>query len=427
MQEELLHFIWKYKKLQLKDLFTSKNESVSIISVGEHNLHSGPDFFNSKIKIDQQLWAGNVEIHVKSSDWYAHYHEKDTNYNNVILHVVWEDNMPVFRNDNSEIPTLELKNYISENLLADYRNLFDKRNFTFINCEKFIGTLDPFVFSSWQERLFFDRLERKYEAVLQLLEESKNDWEKTLFVLLLKNFGLNINGDSFLSIAKAIDFSIVRKLHKDAFKLESVFFGIAGFLESEVLVDNYYKQLKEEYRYLKIKFNLQSDGVQTPEFFKLRPPNFPTIRLPQIASLYAENQTLFQNVIKASTLKDLYKLLDGVASTYWDTHYVFGKTSKNSNKKLTKKFKDLIIINTIIPLKFCYSKYIGVESNDEIITIIASIKSENNAIVTNFKNLGVHCVNAKETQSVIQLYTQYCTKNKCLQCAVGVSLLNRNG
>lgn len=423
MREDLLHFIWKYKKLQLASLVTSNMESVSILDSGTHNHLSGPDFFNAKVKIDNQLWAGNVEIHINSSDWYVHSHEKDANYDNVILHVVWCDDASVFRKDGSEIPTLELKNYISKSLLNNYQNLFNTKQKSFINCEKDISQIDDFVFQNWLERLYFERLERKSEFVLSLLKDSKNNWEQVLFSLLLKNFGLKINGEAFLSISQAIDYSVIRKLQSDNLSLESVLFGMSHLLENEKIVDTYYLELKQEFHHLKNKFGLYNEGVLKPEFFKLRPPNFPTIRLSQLAKLYAGHQSLFDKVIHAESLEELYSLFDVSASSYWNTHYTFGKASKKSTKRLTKKFIDLLVVNSILPLKFCYAKQLGKDANESILTIIKELKAEENSIISNFKEHKIKSKTAKDSQALLQLYNEYCTKNKCLECAVGSSLL----
>lgn len=426
MREDLLHFIWKYKKLQLIDLLTTNKESVVITDVGLHNHLSGPDFFNARLIIGGQLWAGNVEIHIKASDWYTHRHEEDTNYDNVILHVVWEDDGAIYRKDGSEIPTLELQHYISKNILNRYQSLFDKSQKTFINCEKDIGGLESFVFQNWLERLYFERLQRKSTFVFSLLKHSKNDWEHVLFALLLKNFGLKINGEAFETLAKALDFKTIRKLQDAIFKLESVFFGMSHLLNDDAIVAKYYLELKKEYQYLKHKFKLDDRGVLKPGFFKLRPPNFPTIRLSQLANLFGSKQNLFADVIKANTVDALYEIFDISASKYWNDHYTFGKPSKKSPKKLTKKFIDLLIINSILPLKFCYAKYHGNDANEIILRIIKQIKTEENAIITGFKNHRVIASNAQDSQAILELYNAYCTKNKCMQCAVGTSLLSGN-
>lgn len=423
MKEDLLHFIWKYNKLQLNDMVDTDNEPIVIVDTGTHNHLAGPDFFNAQINIGGQLWAGNVEIHVKSSDWYAHHHEKDADYNNVILHVVWEDDAAVFRSDNSEITTLELRNYMPKGLLEAYQNLFDKSDVRFINCEKDIAQVDAFLFENWLERLYFERLERKSNEILELLKDSKNDWEQVLFAVLLKTFGLKINGASFLSLARALNFSTVRKLQSHTLALESVFYGMTHILDSEEILDDYYIQLKKEYAHLKNKFGLEEESVQKPEFFKLRPSNFPTIRLSQLANLYAERPNLFSKVIHAAELKELYAIFDATASAYWNDHFTFGKTSKKSTKRLTKTFIDLLIINSLLPLKFCFARHQGKDANEEIIRIISQIKKEQNSIIANFEKCGVSLKNAKESQAILQLYNEYCTQNKCLQCAVGNTLL----
>lgn len=425
MREDLLHFIWKHKKLLQTDLHTSKNEIISVIDYGMHNLYEGPDFFNAKVEIDGQLWAGNVEIHINASDWYAHHHETDKNYDNVILHVVWEDDATIFRKDNSEVPTLELKKYISKEVLDAYKKLFDKKSVTFINCEKEIKDIDPFLFQNWLERLYFERLERKSEFILETLKQSKNDWEKVLFCMLLKNFGLNINGNSFLSLAQALDFSVVRKLQNDAFQLESVFYGMANLLNDDELKDAYYIDLKKEYGFLKNKFTIRDEGVVKPDFFKLRPPNFPTIRLSQIANVYTKHQNVFSKLINANTLQEIYNVFNVSASSYWDNHYVFGKESGKGAKKLTKKFIDLLIINTILPIKFCYAKHMGKDVNNEVIKMATNLKREENSIIDGFIKLNVNVGNAMDSQAVLQLYNEYCKQNKCLQCVVGGNLLNR--
>lgn len=423
MREDLLHFIWKYKKLQLSELETSGKEAVEILDVGTHNNLSGPDFFNSKVKINEQLWAGNVEIHLKSSDWYAHHHERDANYNNVILHVVWEDDCEVFRSDNSKIPTLELKKYISSQLLKTYKELFDQDKKAFINCEKDIVEVDTFTTQNWLERIYFERLERKAVWVSDLLEQSKNDWERVLFVMLLKNFGLNVNGEAFLSLAMAIEFAVIRKLQSNIFQLESVFYGMSHLLDKEQVPDTYYLELQKEFYHQKNKFGLRQDGVQKPEFFKLRPPNFPTIRLSQMANLYVQHQNLFDKIISATNVEELYSIFEVTTSSYWDNHFTFGTVSKKSKKRLTKKFIDLLLINTILPLKFCYAKHLGKDVGNEILHIVSKIKKEDNSIITNFKKLGLPIENAKDSQALLQLYHEYCSKNKCLQCAVGSRLI----
>ena len=423
MREDLLHFIWKYKKLPLKHLSTTLDEMVVILDVGTHNLLEGPDFFNAKITINGQLWAGNVEIHIKSSDWYAHNHEQDDNYNNVILHVVWEDDGNVFRSDNSVVPTLQLKGYISEKLLQAYTTLFEKKSKTFINCENNLGQINSFILQNWLERLYFERLENKSSFVSSLLVKSRNDWEQALFSVLLKCFGSKINGSAFLSMSNAVDFSVVRKTRSNLVQLEGLFLGISHLLEDDNITDRYHIQLKIEYLFVKKKFELCDDGVEKPAFFKLRPSNFPTIRLSQLANLYHRYQHLFIEVLNAVTLAEMYDLFDVTASGYWHDRFTFGKSSGYKPKKLSKQFIDLLVLNAILPMKCAYAKHVGKDINEEIIGIVSEMKLERNGILDHFKSLGIANVSARDGQALLQLYNEYCTKNKCLHCAVGNVLL----
>ena len=248
-----------------------------VTSVGQHNFNSGPDFFNAKLQIGNQLWAGNVEVHIKSSDWFLHNHEQDKAYDSVILHVVWEHDTDVFRKDNTSIPTLQLRDFTNKAVLNNYEKLFSK-NGKWINCENDFALVDDFVLINWLERLYFERLERKLETIKMLLEETKNDWEAVLFIMLAKNFGLKVNGESFYSLAKSIDFSVVRKSQSNLTAIEALLFGQAGMLVDDLEIA-YYLQLQKEYQFLKQKFKLKNNGVLPIQFFRLRPPNFPTIRL----------------------------------------------------------------------------------------------------------------------------------------------------
>ena len=421
MQEDFLHYLWKFKKFEFLNLKTSNNEVIIIKSTGTHNHNSGPDFFNAKLEIDGQIWAGNVEIHLKSSDWFVHNHETDTAYDNVILHVVWEDDVEVFRKDQSKIPTVELKNYVDNKLLKSYQKLFSNQQ-KWINCENDFKGVDDFIITNWLERLYFERLEQKSQQITLLLEQSKNDWEAVLFKMLAKNFGLKVNGDGFLSLANSIDFSIIRKLQSNNLHLEALLFGQANFLAEEI-EEAYYKNLQEEYIFLKQKFQLQNQGVLPIQFFRLRPANFPTIRLSQLASIYSKHQNVFSKIIDANRKEDFYDLFNVETSEFWKSHYTFTKTAKSSPKKISKAFVDLLLINTIILVKFAYAKQSGKDINEEIQNLIQTIKSEKNSIVSKFQSLKPVAKTALDSQALIQLKNTYCDKNKCLDCAVGSSLL----
>ncbi|MEX0287592.1 MAG: DUF2851 family protein [Flavobacteriaceae bacterium] len=423
MREDLLHYIWKFGKLRTTGLVSTSNQKIVILNPGKHNLLSGPDFFNARLEIDNQEWAGNVEVHLKASDWYAHRHEEDDNYNNIILHVVWTSDVAVFRKDRTEIPCLELCNFVPKTLLAAYQDLLNSDFSSFINCERNLPSVDKFLVSHWLERLYFERLEERSIDLEKLLRSIGNDWERLLFMLLLKNFGLKINGASFYSLAQALDYTIVQRTRANPTQLESVLFGMTGLLDTTDVKDIYFLRLKKEYAYLKRKFNLNASGVAPPEFFKLRPSNFPTIRLSQFASLYRK-QNLFSTIIKASSRKKYEEIFDVSASKYWDQHYSFGRESPGRKKKISPKFIDLILINTIIPLKFCYGRQRGEPVHEEIISLMAGLKSEENNIISNFRKLGISARNAMQSQAILQLYSSYCSINKCLQCVIGTQLLN---
>ena len=425
MREDLLYYIWRHNKLPTDGLCTGNGEPVLIRAPGTQNSLAGPDFFNAKIEIGGQLWAGNVEMHLKSSDWYVHHHEADENYNNVILHVVWEDDIAVFRKDGSQIPTLEVKRYVSDKLLEGYRSLMDGSRTNFINCEKDVKLVDAFLVENWLHRLYIERLEHKSKLIFELLQTSKNDWEAVLFMLLAKNFGSKVNGPYFLDRARRLDFSIVRKTVNEPLQLEALLFGHFGLLSVEECSDSHYVQLQKEYEYLVRKFDLDGPSSK-PDFFGLRPMNFPTIRVSQLVNLYRENHNLFSKLMDLGTLDAVYKTFEISAGTYWEAHYTFGKTSKPRVKKLSKKFIDLVVINTLVPLKFCYAKHTGRDWNEELISLISELASEDNSIIKNFDSVGLKTQNALESQAKLELYTSYCTKNKCMQCAIGTQLLSRN-
>ncbi|MEC7772377.1 MAG: DUF2851 family protein [Bacteroidota bacterium] len=425
MREDLLYFIWKHNKLPTDQLCTGKGETISIKATGTQNMLAGPDFFNAKLEIDGQLWAGNVEMHLKSSDWYVHHHETDENYGNVILHVVWEDDIAVFRKDGSQIPTLEVKQYITDQLLNGYRDLMNSSRTSFINCEKNLKDIDSFLVENWLHRLYFERLEHKSKLILDLLKVSMNDWEAVLFMLLAKNFGSMVNGPYFLERAQQLDFSIVRKTTNGPLQLEALLFGHFGLLNVSECTDNHYLQLQKEYEYLVHKFGLNKSGSK-PEFFGLRPLNFPTIRISQLVNLYEGTHSVFSKLMGLNKLEEIYQAFEIYAGSYWDDHYTFGKVSKKRVKKISKKFIDLVVINTLVPLKFCYARHLGKDWNEELVALVSQLGTEDNSIIKNFDKIGSKTKNALESQAKLELYTNYCAKNKCMQCTVGTQLLNRN-
>lgn len=420
MKEDFLHFLWQFKKFDLARLYTTQGEKLTIISSGLYLQKAGPDFFNAQIVIGTQKWAGNVEIHRKSSDWYLHSHETDPNYDNVILHVVWEHDTEVFRKDNTELAVLELSKFVSGKMLENYESLMlDK---TWLFCEKQIASVDSFVLDNWKERLFFERLEKKSRLIWNTFSETLNDWEALLFCLLAKNFGLNNNGETFLKMALSIPFQKIRKESFEVKNLEALFYGRSGLLNNEN-EDVYFQDLKGRWDYLRNKHLLKRIYVEPVQFFRLRPSNFPTIRLSQLANLYHSKPNLFSEVIESKSLAEFYKIFNVSASDYWNEHYQFDRQSHRKEKKLTNTFIDLLLINTVVPLKFAYAAYVGNDISEEVVQLLSEIPAEKNIIIDKFRDFGIVVNNAYETQALLQLKNEYCNKKRCLECGIGLELM----
>ncbi|KAA1243838.1 DUF2851 family protein [Aquimarina sp. RZ0] len=426
MNEDFLHYLWKYKKFNFSDLKTTNEEEIVLKKIGNHNQsNAGPDFFNAQLMINDQKWAGNVEIHIKSSDWYAHHHETDPLYDNVILHVVWDDDIEIFRKDNTAIPALQLKEYVDNTIITQYKELVQSNTKNWIQCKNQLPQVSGFVIANWQERLYLERLEEKSIIIKEMLVDSSNDWEAVLFKLLAKNFGLNVNKGAFLSLVNSFDFSIVRKCSNNLGQLESLFFGQAGLLKEETIDHPYSLQLKNEFDFLKNKYKFDNQGVIPFQFFRLRPPNFPTIRLSQLANLYFKRKQLFNEIINRSELDDFYDLFAIETSDFWKNHYTFEKESPYKRKSLTKSFIHLLLINTVIPIKFLYTKNLGKNPENEVLTLMSQLPPEKNTIIKRFSDLGVAIEDSVHSQAMIQLKNKYCDKKACLKCAIGNYLLDR--
>jgi hypothetical protein len=420
MKEDFLHHVWQHKKFAVTQLQTTTGESIQILHSGQYLQLAGPDFFNAQIIIGNQKWAGNIEIHLKSSDWYLHNHEKDANYDSVILHVVWEHDTPIFRRDNLEIPTLELRNYVALTDVHKYQSLITQKSW--IYCENDIQKVNDFIFKNWQERLYFERLERKSSEIARLLKESNNDWEAVLFCLLAKNFGLNTNGALFLNMAKSIPFSVIRKESFAIENLEALFFGQANMLQTN-FQDSYPNKLQHDYNYLCHKYTISVGVFDKVEFFKHRPDNFPTIRLAQLAALYHKEHNLFSKIVNVSSISEIYTLFQIEVNDYWETHYNFDKKSVAKKKKMSHSFIDLIVMNTLLPVRFAYEQSLHKESSQEIIELTTALQPEKNIIIDKFAAIGILAENAFQSQSLLQLKKEYCDAKKCLQCAIGTFLL----
>jgi len=420
MKEDFLHYLWQFQKWNILPLKTVHQQEIYVHKTGQYLQQAGPDFFNALIEIDQQLWAGSVEIHLKSSDWFAHHHEKDAHYENVILHVVWEHDMEIYRQDGSMIPTLVFTDFVSHDLILEHEQFMKPKSW--IYCEKQIKNVPVFQIQAWLERLFFERLERKSHDIAILLEHQTFDWEAVLFKMLTKNFGLNHNGAAFFEMAQHIPFGIVRKEAHNLLSLEALFLGAAGLLsvESE---DVYFLKLKEQWQYLQEKYQIFHKVVIKTTFYKLRPDNFPTIRLVQLAQLYHLHYQLFSLLIESNSYDGIQNVFKLKASEYWETHYNFTHESPKKSKNITRSFVDLIVINTIVPVKFMYAQNQGNDATESLLEIMTSMPAEHNAILEKFALFGVNATNAMESQALIELKSQYCEFRRCMQCAVGTYCL----
>lgn len=424
MKEEFLHYIWKYQLFNNPaNLFLEDESEVLIIDTGIFNQDSGPDFFNAKIKIDNTLWVGNVEIHINSSDWLKHNHQLDKAYNNVILHVVFNHDREIEDKEGNVIPTLELKNLISKDILKKYNSLMHVSGKNWIPCGNQIKTIDEFTINLWLNRVAIERLEHKAIDIENSLNQNNNNWEETFYQYLFKYFGLKVNAEPFFQVAINTPLKIVEK-HNSITSVEALFYGQSGLLEDNVK-DEYFIQLQQEYSFLKAKFSLQNIDKSMWKFLRLRPFNFPTIRISQLSSILLNNPRLFSKMIAAKNANELQKYFKTQASEYWNNHYQFGKLVKeNSKKHLGQLTINNIIINVVVPFTFVYGK---VKRNEEMvekaINLLEELKPEQNAIIKSWQKLGVKSSNALHTQSLLEIKNNYCSEKKCLNCGIGNKIL----
>jgi len=424
MTEEFLQYVWKHTLFDRARLFTSDGKQVEIIRVGHHNHDSGPDFFNARLKIDGVLWAGNVEVHVKSSAWGQHKHQYDEAYKNVILHVVWEDDEPVMRADKTMIPAIELHNILPAAMYNRYAALrFSSKE---IPCENDIGKVDGMVINPWLDRLLAERLERKTDYINTKLNKTINDWEETFYQLLLRTLGSPVNAEPFERLANALPYKHIVKHSMQPLQVEALLFGQAGMLDAD-MKDEYPQKLYKEYEYLKHKLGLTAMSKAEWKFMRMRPPNFPTMRIAQLAGILTKHQHLFRSVIEATNAKDIFKLFAVKPNTYWQTHYRFDKATKNKNEAVMGNITiELLIINAVVPILFLYGKHSSnEEATDKALAILHSIKPEKNSIIDKWKTLGISAHDAYDTQALIQLRKEYCDKKLCIHCAIGHKLMNK--
>ena len=416
MTEQLLQFVWQFQYFNKSDLFTSNGEALQIINCGTHNSNQGPDFLNAKIKIADTIFAGSIEIHINASEWNTHKHSADENYKNVILHVVWQED----KNLQLSFPSLELYSRVSNIMLEKYETLMNTRQF--IPCEKHINQISELSFTAWKERLLIERLQEKATYVQQKLEKNNHHWEEVFWQLLAKNFGIKINSDAFENIATSVPLNILGKHKNQLHQLEAMLMGQAGLL-TQNFTDDYAVMLKKEYLFLKMKYSLAD--IYIPVYFlRMRPANFPTIRLSQLAMLVHKSHHLFSKIKEAETIKQVESLFDVQANDYWHYHYTFEEENTFKKKSLGKQMIQNIIVNTVLPVLYAYGWYNNAEAyKDKALLWASQLLPEKNNITEGFKALGVSNKSAYDSQALIQLKNNYCNKKRCLQCAVGNSIL----
>lgn len=419
--EQLLHYVWKHKIFPLKELKTTTGQQVEIIDTGLANTNAGPDFFNAKIKLDGVLWVGNIEIHQVSSDWFKHGHHTDVSYDSVILHIAAEIDTEIKRSNGEIIPQMQLS--CPGRVCMNYKELLETDSYP--PCYRIIPSLSSFTLHSWMSSLQIERFEQKAALLAERLKRCQDNWEDAFFVTLARNFGFGLNGDAFETWANHIPLRAVDKHRNDLFQIEAIFFGQAGLL-AESINDNYYLRLKKEYAYLQHKFELTPMDASLWRFLRLRPNNFPHIRIAQLACLYHRAYGLLSRLMDAETLQSVREILKEGTSEYWLTHYTFDGTSPSRPKTLSNTSLDLLIINTVVTFLYTYGLHKG---NEELCTragrFLEELKAENNYITRMWDQCGMKAANAADSQALIQLKKEYCDKKKCLYCRIGYEYLKR--
>lgn len=419
--EQLLHYVWKHKIFPLKELKTTTGQQVEVIDTGLANTDAGPDFFNAKLKLDGVLWIGNIEIHERSSDWFKHGHHADAGYNSVILHIASEIDTEISRSNGERIPQIQL--ICPEAVRTNYKELLETDSYP--PCYRIIPSLPPFTAHSWMTALQMERFEQKATLLNERLKRCQGNWEDAFFITLARNFGFGLNGDAFETWAHRLPFRAVDKHRNDLFQIEAIFFGQAGILEDSD-GDGYYLRLKKEYTYLQHKFGLIPMDASLWRFLRLRPANFPHIRIAQLACLYHRAYGLLSRIMETETLQGVRDILKGGTSEYWLTHYTFGGSSPSRPMTLSNTSLDLLIINTVVTFLYAY----GLHKGNRVLcaragSFLEELKAENNYITRMWEQCGMKASNAADSQALIQLKKEYCDKKKCLYCRIGYEYLKR--
>ncbi|GHE30566.1 DUF2851 family protein [Sphingobacterium griseoflavum] len=416
--EELLHFIWQFRLFNQLELYSTDGEEINIQFVGELNRDAGPDFLYARVSVGTEHWTGHIELHVDGADWLRHQHHKDAAYNNVILHVVYENGITVFRKDGTQIPCLVLGRLVDRKLLVRYRDVM--HNLHWIPCERHLPNISSLIKNQLLDRLAVERLEEQYTRIHATLEDTQGDWERVLFIHLSRSFGMKVNAETFMQFGRLVDLGVLRKYQKEPFKMEAMLFGQAGLI-ARSSADAYERSLQQEYNYLCRVHGLKAMVGFEWKFMRMRPANFPTFRLAQLIGLYGANPYLFQCLLACENVSEVLLLLaDEKIGNYWEEHYRFGKKSDRHTLQLSKDFKQHLLINTFIPILFSFAKEMGLDHlQTRALEWLATTKAEDNAIVRAFHARGYDAVAASDSQALLVLKKNYCSKKRCLSCMIG--------
>lgn len=424
--EELLHFIWRFRLMDHINLKTTEGAPIKIIHTGLPNTDEGPDFSFAKLQIAQTEWIGDVEIHVQEKDWSHHKHHFDENYNKVILHVVWKANSRrEYRADQSLLPTLELRHFVDEKLLVDYQDLM--HNLQWIPCAEYLPKVREVEKMSLLSRMAIERLEYRYSLILKRLDVYGNDWERVFRILLCRAFGMKVNAEAFEKLSEILPWEFLLRKRGDALAISAILFGQAGFLDNGHFEDKYYISLRKEFRALEKGMELEKMNLTEWKFMRMRPYNFPTFRLAQLAALLCQNPLRLSSVVEMRDFEGLSDELKKLEiDPYWKSHFRFGTESPSSSKKIAPSFIRHLIINVFSLIKFGYGKYHKQEKHcDEALRSLELLKAENNKITRSFSALGMPPQNVSDSQALLHLHKEYCDKKRCLSCSLSYAVLNR--
>ena len=422
MEEAFLHFIWNFQQFRSRDLRTVSGQAILVLHPGQKNDDAGPDFKNAKIKIGEIIWNGNVEIHVNAKNWNRHHHQNDEAYDSVILHVVWKNDTIISRKDDTVIPAFELKNIVDEQLIHSYHQLMEPGND--ILCARFLDKIKPVIIYSMLDKVIAQRFSSRSENIFREIGLTGNDWEEISWRMMCRNFGFKTNAFPFYELGKSVPLKVVKKESQNLKTIEALLFGQAGFLEDEI-EGAYFLSLKKEYNFLQKKYSLERRlNRHQWKFLRLRPANFPTIRIAQLATLVTSQKNLFSLLIDFESISGLKNSLSVVQSDYWQNHYNFESKTDIEIGKLGISSVENLLINTVAPLMFAYGMHKDQEElKEKSMELLASIKPESNSITRKWKASGLTVQSAFDSQASIELYNQFCIKKRCLDCAIGAEII----